>query len=199
MSDVRKLLAAHARSLYGRGWMVGTSGNLSARASADTFWITASGVDKGLLGPDNFLRMSIAGDVHEQPEGMRPSAETSIHQAVYGMFPDAQACYHVHTVNSNLVTGFTDGDSLRLPPLEMVKGLGVWQEEPAVDIAVFRNHLQVEQIAADMVDRYRENPPQVPGMLIRNHGLTVWASTQQKALQRVELFAYLFRFMVRAR
>jgi methylthioribulose-1-phosphate dehydratase len=38
--DPREVLAAAARLFYGRGWMMGTAGNLSLRLPDGSFWIT---------------------------------------------------------------------------------------------------------------------------------------------------------------
>ena len=135
----------------------------------------------------------------EQPTpDSRPSAETSIHQAIYSLFPEAKACYHVHSIEANLVSCFTDGDKLLLPPLEMLKGLGVWLENPQVDIPVFTNHLEVKQIANDICARFKKAAPPVNVLLIRNHGVTVWADSLDSAGNYLEIAEYIFRYMVAA-
>jgi methylthioribulose-1-phosphate dehydratase len=178
--------------------MAGTAGNLSIREE-DSFWITASGKAKGTLGRPDFVRMGLDSQVLERggPES-RPSAETSLHAALYRLFPDARACYHVHTVATNLATRLAEGDELPLAPIEMIKGLGVWEEEPRVSVAVLPNHLQVPRIAAELEERFRAAPPRLPGFLIRDHGLTVWAPGPEAALNFLELFDYIFECMVRA-
>lgn len=198
--DPRPRLCEAARVFYQRGWMVGTAGNLSARLPDGSFWITASGRPKGNLQSDDFLRLAPDGSVLERPrDGLKPSAESSIHLALYQLFPQSQACYHVHGVEANLVTHFTSGESLPLPPLEMIKGFNIWEENPRVEMLVLPNHADVARIAAEAQARFSEKPPRVPGFLIRDHGLTVWAPGQQEALNFVELFDYIFRYMVAAR
>jgi methylthioribulose-1-phosphate dehydratase len=165
-----------------------------------SFWITASGCQKGQLSSGDFVRIGLDGTVLEQPSPkVRPSAETSIHQVIYSLFPEAQACYHVHSIEANLVSHFADGEVLPLPPLEMLKGLGVWEENPNVVIPVFANHLEVPKIARDISDRFQSTPPSVSVLLIRNHGVTVWASSPEVAFNYVEIAEYIFRFMVAAR
>ena len=129
---------------------------------------------------------------------MKPSDETINHQTIYTLFPEAQACYHVHSIEANLVSHLTLGDNLPLPSLEMLKGLGVWEENPTVAMPVFDNHLEVAQIAAEIGDRFC-NSPSIPALLIRNHGITVWASSLQTARNYIELVEYIFRYMVAAR
>jgi methylthioribulose-1-phosphate dehydratase len=198
--DPRQVLAAAARLFYGRGWMMGTAGNLSLRLADGSFWITASGKPKGRLGAEDFLRIASDGEVLERgrPED-RPSAETSIHDAIYRLFPQARACFHVHSIPGNVVSRWTAGDTLRLPPLEMLKGFGIADEEPEIDLPVFRNHAHVPRIAEEMVARFEAAPPRVPGFLIRDHGLTAWGRDAGAALNHVELFEYIFGYLAAAR
>lgn len=198
--DPRPTLIAAAGQFYQLGWMVGTAGNLSARMPDGSFWITASGRSKGQLSTDDFIRIAPDGTVLEQPlPDIRPSAETSIHQVIYSLFPEAQACYHVHSIEANLVSGLTDGDALPLPPLEMLKGLGIWEENPNVAMPVFANHFEVPRIARDIQERFQAELPPMNALLIRNHGVTVWASSQEEARNYLELSEYIFRYMVAAR
>ena len=199
MSDPRPDLIAAAHTFYHKGWMVGTAGNLSARMPDGSFWITASGKSKGQLTPNDFVRLGGDDQVLESPDpNNRPSAETSIHRAIYSLFPDAQACYHVHSVEANLATHLSQGNVLPLPPLEMLKGLGVWEDSPQITMSVFENYLEVPHIAAEISDRFQSSPPDVPALLIRNHGATVWANSPVAAQNTVEIVEYLFRYLVAA-
>jgi methylthioribulose-1-phosphate dehydratase len=194
--DPRDLLADVARLFYGRGWMMGTAGNLSLRQPDGSFWITASGKLKGRLQHEDFLRVAPGGEVLERgrPED-RPSAETSLHDTLYRLFPEAGACFHIHSIPGNVAARLAEGGSLRLPPLEMIKGFGIGEEEPAVSLAVFPNHAHVPRIAGEMAARFAAGPPRVPGFLIRDHGLTAWGRDSDAALNHVELFEYLFGFL----
>lgn len=199
-TDPRPTLITAASHFYQRGWMVGTAGNLSARLPDGSFWITASGRHKGQLGMGDFIRIAPDGTVWEKPTSdVRPSAETSIHQALYSLFPKAQACYHVHSIEANLVSHFTTEDFLPLPPLEMLKGFGIWEENPNVVMPLFTNHLEVPRIARDIYERFEAVPPSLNALLIRNHGITVWASSLETAHNYLEIAEYIFRYMVAAR
>ena len=177
---------------------MGTAGNLSARLADGTFWVTASGVDKGRMTVDDFLRTNLAGDVLEAPVGARPSAETSLHQAIYGWSSEAGACLHVHTPAANLATRLWDGD-VPLPPIEMLKGLGLLEEEPRISAPVFPNRIRVPDIGRDVQTRFRQEQPQVPFFLIRDHGLTVWGKDVREAANRVECVAYILDIAVEGR
>ncbi|XZO00016.1 MAG: methylthioribulose 1-phosphate dehydratase [Microcoleus sp.] len=197
--DVRTDLIAAAKHFYDRGWMVGTAGNLSSRLDDGSFWITASGCQKGKLTATDFIRMNLDGIILEQPDPhSRPSAETSIHLAVYQSFPEAQACYHVHSIEANLVSRLATGDAVSLPAIEMLKGLGVWEENPQVSMPLFTNYFSVPKIAQEIGELFAISPPQVPALLIRDHGVTVWANSPATAYNYIEIVEYIFRYMVTA-
>jgi len=200
MDDPREVLTGVARHFYHQGWMMGTAGNLSLRLLDGTFWITASGKAKGRLTSADFLRIAPGGEVLERgrPDD-RPSAETSLHEALYRLFPEAGACFHVHSIPGNVAARLAEGDTLRLPPLEMLKGLGIWEQAPDVSLAVFPNHLHVPRIAEEMEARFATAPPRVPGFLIRDHGLTAWGRDAEAALNHVELFEYIFGYLAATR
>ena len=197
--DLRQGLCAAAADFYQRGWMLGTAGNLSARSAPDRFWITASGRPKDRLTLQDFVEMDLTGQVLMAPDGCRPSAEASIHQAIYHQVPDARVIYHVHSVEANLCGHFATDGLLRLPPLEMLKGLGVTAAEPRVDLPVFPNFIEVPQIAAAMERSFAQALPHVPGALIHLHGVTAWGRDMTAARHHLELLEYCFRYLVQAK
>jgi methylthioribulose-1-phosphate dehydratase len=199
MTDPRLELIATARHFYHQGWMVGTAGNLSVRLADGSFWITGSGRSKGELLLSDFVHIYPDGHIEPSAIDVKPSSETVIHQILYHLFPEAQACYHIHSVESNLVSRFVCGEDLPLPPLEMLKGLGVWEENPRCLMPIFRNHLQVSRIATEIEARFTANRPQIPALLIRDHGLTVWATSSESARNNIELLEYICRYLVISR
>ncbi|MFB2880937.1 methylthioribulose 1-phosphate dehydratase [Floridanema aerugineum] len=196
--DLRLELMANAEHFYKQGWMAGTAGNLSARLPDGSFWITASGKSKGNLNLTDFVKITPDGIVESLSNDLKPSAETAIHQTIYKIFPEAQACYHVHSIEANLVSRFVEGDTLLLPPLEMLKGFNIWQENLNITLSIFPNHFDVSQIAREIKECFQLAPPQIPALLIRDHGVTVWADSTEKARNFIELIEYLFRYIVAA-
>jgi methylthioribulose-1-phosphate dehydratase len=200
--DLREGLSVAARTFYHRNWMVGTAGNLSARLKDGSFWITASSCQKGSLGINDFVRIELVKDHptgYQLVEGDRkPSAETSIHGVIYQLFPQVMACLHVHSIDGNLAS-LLDDDFLSLPTLEMIKGLGIWVENPQVFCPIFPNHFVVEKIAAEIYDYFCSNPPQIPALLIRNHGVTVWGESLTEAINRLEIMEYIFSYIISAK
>ena len=186
---------SHAAFFHGRGWVAGTAGNLSVRPPEGPVLITPSGRHKGTLSIGDLVAVSSEGSPVGE-KGGRPSAETSLHAAIYGSVPKAGAVYHVHTVESNLVSLWAQDGGVGLPPLEMLKGLGVVGENPSARMEVFPNWPEVPKIADEVVKRFGEGGFDVPGFLIRLHGLTVWGEDPAQALHHVELMDFVFRYLV---
>lgn len=193
--EPRRALVEIARDFYARGWMAGTAGNLSVRAATDSFWITASGCPKGRLDDEDFLRVNVAdGAVLQRFDTLaKPSAEAAIHCAIYQLFAGAGACLHVHTVDATLVSLRVDAGAqqVSLPPIEMLKGLDVWEQDPNVALPLFDNLLDVARIAKAIRDRFAEHAPRIPALLIRGHGITVWGESLQQAYNRVEVIEFV--------
>lgn len=200
--EPRAALVAVARDFHARGWMAGTSGNLSVRHDADSFWITASACPKGRLNDGDFVRVSVesCAELERSAPQARLSAESSIHCAVYHLFATAGACLHVHTVDATLVSqrAPVSATSLALPAIEMLKGLDIWEQHPQVELALFENTLEVPRIAAAIQQRFGAQPPRVPALLIRGHGVTVWGETLQQAYNRVEVVEFLLSYLARS-
>ncbi len=199
----RAALVEIARDFHARGWMHGTAGNLSARADAEHFWITVSGVPKGRLDENDFLLVRIKDGVviERLRAGTKPSAETAIHRVLYERFADAGACLHGHSVDAALVSARApkSAKGLRLAPIEMIKGFDIWQQNPKVDLPLFGNTLDVAKIADDIRRRFAKTPPALTALSVRSHGATVWGRTLQETYNRFECLEFILTYMARAR
>lgn len=199
----RTALATIAKDFYQRGWMAGTAGNLSAHSNqiADCFWITSSGMAKGQLDSHDFILIDLKSNQVRQRfhDDAKPSAETSIHKVIYALFPDARACFHIHSVDACIATQRFDAEQqdMPLPPLEMLKGLDIWQEDPKVNLPLFENLSHVPDIATLIHSRFQSTPPQIPALMIRNHGITVWGPSLQQTFNRVEIIEFIMSYMAR--
>ncbi len=197
----RDALVEIARDFHARGWMSGTAGNLSARTDNEHFWITASGKPKGRLDGDDFLlvRVKDGAVVEKRRATDRPSAETSIHAALYRLFPEARVALHGHSVDGVFAArrAKQGAKALRLPPIEMLKGFDIWQQNPKVDLPLFENVLDVAEIAKEIEARFRKSRPAVTALMIRGHGPTVWGTGLQEAYNRFEILDFLLRVAAR--
>jgi methylthioribulose-1-phosphate dehydratase len=199
----RAALVEIARDFHARGWMSGTAGNLSARADAEHFWITASGMPKGRLEENDFLlvRIQDGAVVERAAAGNKPSAETAIHRTIYALFADAHACLHGHSVDGSVASGRAPrgAKALRLPAIEMLKGFDLWQQNPKVDLPLFENTLDVAKIASEIGKRLGKQTPALSAVMIRGHGATVWGRGLQEAYNRFECLEFILSVAARAR
>ncbi len=183
-----------ARRLYRRGWMEGTAGNLSLRVGED-LWITASGCHKGSLAEEDILRIPLDEGIPLTLSGeRRPSAETAIHRVIYRLFPKTGAVLHVHTIEAARVSETGDCE-VSLPPLEVLKGLGISDPETRPALPVFENALRVPEIARAIGERLPATRYPLPALLIRHHGTTVWGETLPEAIRHLELLEFSIRFL----
>lgn len=201
--EPRRALVEIAHDFHRRGWMSGTAGNLSMRDRSEPggFWITASGLPKGRLDERDFLLMDLASErvLERMSPEAKPSAETAIHRVIYRLFPEATACLHVHSVDASLAVAqlAPDATALPLPPLEMLKGLGLWAERPEASLPLFANWLDVGAIAGAIRERFAATPPVLPALMIHGHGTTVWGGSLQEAYNRVEVVEFLMSYLAR--
>ncbi|MED4584056.1 methylthioribulose 1-phosphate dehydratase [Brevibacillus choshinensis] len=179
-----------------RDWFPGTSGNLSIKIESEPlqFAVTASGKDKTKLSPEDYLVV----DRNSRPvdsTALKPSAETLIHAVVYKKFPQAGACFHVHTVWNNLISELYFGQrAFSIQGQELIKGLGIWEENARITVPIVENFADIPTLAAAIE---KVLTPEVPGVLIRNHGIYAWGGNDFEAKRHLEAFEFLFEYHAR--
>jgi methylthioribulose-1-phosphate dehydratase len=193
------LLAAAGRDFYGRGWVLGTSGNFSAVASRDPLrlLITASGLDKGALTPEDFLEVGERGEV-VKGRG-RPSDETRLHLAVVRA-RGAGAVLHTHSVWGTLLSqAFAREGRLLVEGFEMLKGLaGVRTHEHRETIPVVENSQDMDALARSLEEAL-ERHTEAHAVLLRRHGLYTWGRDLAEARRHVEILEFLLEVVGRER
>ena len=94
--DARRQLAATGRLAFERRLTFGSGGNISCRLDERTMLITPSGTCKGMLAPEQMIRVDIETGEHE---GGRPSMETPFHSGIYRSRPEVGAIIHCHPLS----------------------------------------------------------------------------------------------------
>jgi methylthioribulose-1-phosphate dehydratase len=184
-------LAELGRRAHGRGWALGTSGNFSAVVSDDPLRlaITATGTDKGRLGPDDILEVDAHGDVFRGSG--RPSAEAAVHLAVVRA-RKARAVLHTHSTWSTLLSDLhASAGGLALEGYEMLKGLhGVATHEHEEWLPIVEN-TQDWSGQGPGLERMLGAHPRAHGFLIRRHGLYTWGRDVAEAARHLEVLEFL--------
>ena len=200
-------LAAIGRRFYGRGWVLGTSGNFSAVISRRPLRlaITASSIAKGALRASDILQCDEHGRVVGSRSG-KPSAETLLHVEI-ARRRRAGAILHTHSVWSTMLSDGQDEQgqdgqdkhalALDRPGLvitgyEMLKGLsGVMSHEHREFVPILDNDQDMPQLAR-RVGATLERCPEAHAFLLRRHGLYTWGDTLPDAERHVEILEFLF-------
>lgn len=97
---VKAAVADVARAMYREGLVVGSAGNVSARAEGDyAMHITPTRVKYPELTAEHIVTVTLEGDPIEG-EGL-PSSESLMHGAIYAARPDVRAVVHAHPVHAS--------------------------------------------------------------------------------------------------
>lgn len=176
-----------------RRWFPGTSGNLSIKVedSPLVFAVTASGKDKTKITPHDYLFVDIDAKPVEQTN-LKPSAETLVHSVIYRNIADAGAVFHVHTVPNNVVSElYGDQGYTEIGNQELIKGLNIWEEGAVIQIPIVENYADIPRLAKEIEKVLN---PQIPGVLIRNHGIYAWGKNAFETKRHIEAFEFLFEY-----
>ena len=173
--DHRHLLVELARSLFARGFSVGSAGNTSLRL-ADGYLITPTNSSLGRLDPSRLSRLDadfrhIGGDP--------PSKEVSMHRAFYTARPEAGAIVHLHSTMATAVACLPDVDPANpIPPLTPYFVMRVGRRMPVV--RYFRpGDPAMEPAIAEAARGAR-------AVLLANHGPVVSGKTLTDAVYAAE-------------
>ncbi len=186
-------LSQIGKSFYERGWVFGTSGNLSAVVSREPLRlaITPTGLDKGALDPRQFLEIDESAKVLRGSG--QPSAETGLHLAIVQAC-GAGAVLHTHSLWSTLLSDVFSADgAVTLEGFEMLKGLsGVRTHEHRETLPIFENSQDISALA-EKVRALLQSNPAVHGFLLRRHGLYTWGRDLAEAKRHVEVLEFLLQ------
>jgi ribulose-5-phosphate 4-epimerase/fuculose-1-phosphate aldolase len=103
---LREEMATYARSLFERGFSVGSAGNISA-AVEDGLLITPTNSCLGFLDPARISKLDKGG---KHVSGDPPSKEVFLHRAFYETRPGTGAVVHLHSTYATALSCLEDVD-----------------------------------------------------------------------------------------
>jgi len=176
---------------------LGTGGNFSAVVSRQplVLTITATGLDKGTLSPEGFVRVDASGATIEGSG--RPSAETALHLLLANA-RRAGAVLHTHSVWSTIASEvYADAGGLWIEGYEMLKGLeGVKSHSHREWLPILENDQDMTRLAGVVEARLAQDP-NVHGFLLRRHGLYTWGESLEQAKRHLEILEFLLEVVGR--
>ena len=99
-TDLKRAVVQAARAMFREGLVVGSAGNVSARAAGEgAMHITPTRVPYLDLTPEHIVTVTFEGDPIEG-EGL-PSSESLMHGAIYAARPDVGSVVHAHPVHAS--------------------------------------------------------------------------------------------------
>ncbi|MER5418333.1 class II aldolase/adducin family protein [Streptosporangium roseum] len=182
LAEQRRLLCEYGRRAAETGLVVGTAGNLSARAG-DLVAVTPSGISLDRLEPEACPVIDVEGHLVEGE--LQPSSETPMHLAVYTT-TDARAVVHTHSTFGTVVaTTMTE-----LPPIHYTTLL-LGGSVRVADYATFGTPELAANVRAALKDRR--------AALLANHGGVTVGDDLHKAFEATRLLEWLCEVYVRAK
>jgi L-fuculose-phosphate aldolase len=166
----RQSLTDTCKLLYNRNLTVSAGGNMSLRLNEREFIITPTGRNKGMLNPDEMVKIDIEGNILS--EG-KPSIEHKFHLELYRKNTDTNAVIHCHPLycvalavqGKNIKSGLTPEGILLLGNVPMIKYCTPGSQE-----------------LVDEVGRYSS----CNAMLMSKHGALTQGKTLEEAYNRME-------------
>ncbi|HKG78691.1 MAG TPA: methylthioribulose 1-phosphate dehydratase [Pyrinomonadaceae bacterium] len=191
-------LASVAKSLHARGWLLGTSGNLSAVVQRDPLQLamSPSGIDKGELTADQVLSIDENARIVSQHNG-KPSDESLLHIRVVKE-RGAGAVLHTHSVWNTIFSDLhAPQGGVTIQGYEMLKGLqGVNTHEHSEWLPIIDNSQDMPALA-EIVGKTLNEHKTAHGFLLRRHGLYSWGDTLAQARRHIEILEFLLETMGR--
>ncbi|QDU75792.1 L-fuculose phosphate aldolase [Bremerella volcania] len=172
--ELREQISEYGKSLFNRGYGVGTSGNISVRLP-DGMLITPTNCSLGKIDPERISKVSLNGSLLE---GDKPSKEAFLHLAMYGARERDDAVVHLHSTYSVALSCLQDVDPENvIPPLTAYFVMKVGR--------VFRapyyppGDAQLGNAVGKIASQYR-------AVLLANHGPLFSGSTLDSAVAGIE-------------
>ena len=114
-SELRDEICRVGRSLFERGYVHGSAGNISVRLGDGGFLITPTDACLGTLDPSRLARLAADGT---QTGGDRASKTLALHRRIYAAAPEAGCVIHTHSTHLVALTlqGVWSADDI-VPPI----------------------------------------------------------------------------------
>ncbi len=181
VNKIKALLKKHSKRAFTLGLVWGTSGNMSIRADAGSFFITATG--KGLetiSGKDLvFCRTG------KNSANKNASMEWRLHSEIYRNRKDAYAVFHSQPPFSTLIACAKDKKIRTALIPEAVAYL------EGIKVVPYRHAGSIE-----LAEKCGERARKADVLLLENHGVVAFGPSIEAAVNKTLTFEFLCRLIV---
>lgn len=196
-SRAREEICRIGRSLFDRGYVHATAGNISVRLHDGGFLITPTDACLGFLDPAQLSRVDAQG---QHTGGARPSKTLVLHRAIYtsAMRFDAETRCIIHTHSTNCVAlSLECADAELLPPITPYFVMRVGH------VPLIPYHRPgsgaVAELVAQQIAKYGEAGHAIRAVMLQRLGPNVWHDSPATAMAVLEELEETARLMVLAR
>ncbi len=171
---LREDMVRWSRSLFERGFTVGSSGNISIRLE-DGFLSTPTNSCLGFLDPERLSRLDAEG---RHIGGDAPTKELPLHMAFYEARPAARAVVHLHSTYSTALSSLSDVD-----PNDAIAPITPYVVMRVGRVPVLK---YTKPGSTDIVPVIRERAKDCSAVLLGNHGPVVSGTSLEGAVFAAE-------------
>ncbi|UCH46901.1 MAG: aldolase [Betaproteobacteria bacterium] len=172
---LREQICLLGKSLFDRGFTVGSSGNISARTDDGNWLMTPTNSCLGRLDP---ARLSVVDANGDLLSGDKPTKESFLHLSMYAQRPEAGAVVHLHSTHSVAVSVLADVDEeTPIPPITAYYVMKIGQLKLLPYYAP--GDMSLANAVREVADRHH-------AILLANHGPIVAGKTLEAAVYASE-------------
>ena len=182
--EAREEICRVGRSLFERGYVHATAGNISVRLDDGGYLITPTDACLGFLDPARLARLDAQG---QQTGGDRASKTIALHTRIYAAargFDAATACV-IHTHSTHCVA-LTLGN----PQAELLPALTPYFVMKVGHVPVIPYHRpgapEAAQAVGEAIERYGERGTPLRAVMLRRLGPNVWHGSPAAAMAALE-------------
>lgn len=192
-SQAREEICRVGQSLFARGYVHATAGNISVRLD-DGFLITPTDACLGWLDPERLAKLDLQG---QQISGDKASKTIAMHRQIYGAMAAASAAtrcvIHTHSTHCVALSLNVAGPEL-LPPITPYFVMKVGH----VPIAAYHapGSPAAAQEVADFIAQYAARGTPIRAVMLPRLGPNVWHDSPAAAMATVEELEETARLMV---
>jgi ribulose-5-phosphate 4-epimerase/fuculose-1-phosphate aldolase len=181
MENIKFQLRKYSRQAFSLGLVWGTSGNMSARADAGSFFITASGKSLGDISEKDLIQCRIDSDSADR----KASMEWRLHSVIYNNVKDAKAVFHSQAPYSTLMA-CAKNKKLKTSLIP--------------EAIAYLNKIEVVPYhhagSADLAKKAGEYAKKADVLLLENHGVVTYGPSIEEAVNKTLTFEFLCKLTV---
>lgn len=180
-STLRNEICRVGKSLFDRGYVHATAGNISARLP-DGFLITPTDACVGFLEPARLAKVDTGGNARS---GDLPSKSLALHRRIYAADPDAGCVIHTHSTHLVALTfaGAWSADDI-VPPITPYYVMKVGH----TPLIPYRRpgDPDVGELVAQAIARFAAKGAGIRAVMLERLGPNVWHQTPAAAMAVLE-------------